>query len=95
MSNPDDSRSAARARFLAEFAWHEGHADMWRVFEDADSWAVLVAGLAEPWSKAGITKVVGIESRGFLLGGCRRADTRCRLPCNPQDRRTLGRYKAE
>lgn len=25
--------------------------------------------MAAPWKKAGITKVVGIESRGFILGG--------------------------
>ena len=28
-----------------------------------------MAGLAAPWREAGITKVIGIESRGFLLGG--------------------------
>lgn len=29
---------------------------------------VVVPGLAEPWRARGLTKVAGIESRGFLLG---------------------------
>jgi adenine phosphoribosyltransferase len=29
----------------------------------------VVAGLVEPWRTAGVTKVLGIEARGFVLGG--------------------------
>jgi len=71
MANPADPGSAvaaARRALLAEFRWQGGHADVWRVFADAGSLATVVAGLAEPWRGAGITHVIGIESRGFLLG---------------------------
>lgn len=59
----------ARATLLAEFRWHDGHSDIWRLFVNAPSLLSLVDGLAEPWRDTGITHVVGIESRGFLLGG--------------------------
>ena len=41
---------------------------MWRVFDDGAVFAAVVAELVEPWRAAGITKVCGIESRGFVLG---------------------------
>ncbi len=41
---------------------------MWRVFADGDALAAVVTGLVEPWRGQQITRVVGIESRGFLLG---------------------------
>ncbi|MCU1467115.1 MAG: phosphoribosyltransferase [Actinomycetia bacterium] len=59
----------ARNAFLGRLGWHDGHADVWRVFNDADAFAAIVAGLAEPWRGRDVTKVCGIESRGFLLGG--------------------------
>ena len=59
----------ARATLLAEFRWHGGHADVWRLFVNAQVLSSLVDGLAEPWRDIGITHVLGIESRGFLLGG--------------------------
>jgi adenine phosphoribosyltransferase len=61
--------SSARDAFLARFRWQDGHADVWRAFEDGPTFAAVVDGLAEPWITAGITRVVGVESRGFLLGG--------------------------
>ena len=60
--------TAARDALLAHFRWSGGHADVWRVFADGDALAAVVTGLAEPWRDHGITRVVGIESRGFLLG---------------------------
>ncbi len=60
---------AAREALLSKFKWRDGHADVWRVFADGPTFAAVVAGLAAPWQDAGITKVMGIESRGFLLGG--------------------------
>jgi len=36
---------------------------------DAAAFTRAVAGMAEPFRGAGITKVVAIESRGFLFGG--------------------------
>jgi len=59
----------ARAAFLAAFRWHDGHADVWRAFEDGPTFTAIVEGLAAPWLDRGITKVAGVESRGFLLGG--------------------------
>lgn len=58
----------ARAALLDEFRWDTGHADIWRVFTNAAALTAVVAGLAEPWRDAGITQVLGVESRGFLLG---------------------------
>ena len=60
---------AARAAFLAAFRWHDGHADVWPAFADGPTFTAIVDGLAAPWVDAGITKVAGVESRGFLLGG--------------------------
>jgi adenine phosphoribosyltransferase len=64
-----DVRRAARERLLGRFRWQSGHADVWRLFSDAETLAVVVEGLADPWTDRGVTKVCGIEARGFLLGG--------------------------
>jgi adenine phosphoribosyltransferase len=60
---------SARSRLLDTFRWQSGHADVWRIFADADAFAAIIAGLVEPWRAGGVTRVLGIESRGFLLGG--------------------------
>ncbi|TYP84573.1 phosphoribosyltransferase [Blastococcus xanthinilyticus] len=57
-----------RRAVLDTFRWVEGHADVWRVFADADALRKVVAGLAAPWSDVGVTHVVGIEARGFVVG---------------------------
>lgn len=62
------AESAKRA-FLQRFVWEAGHADVWRAFDDGAVFAAIVGALVEPWRSAGITKVCGIESRGFILGG--------------------------
>jgi adenine phosphoribosyltransferase len=59
----------ARSAFLEQFCWRDGHADVWASFADARTLRVLVEGLAAPWLGRGVTRVVGLESRGFLLGG--------------------------
>ncbi len=64
-----DAVSLAREAFLARFQWHDGHADVWRAFEDGPTFSALVDGLAASWLDRGITRVVGVEARGFLLGG--------------------------
>jgi adenine phosphoribosyltransferase len=64
-----DAVSLAREAFLSRFEWHAGHADVWGAFADGTTLRALVDGLAAPWRDAGITRVVGVESRGFLLGG--------------------------
>src|SRR5712691_8405579 len=47
----------------------DGHADIWRIFLDALLLGRVVNALAAPFESDRITKVVGIEARGFLLGG--------------------------
>ncbi len=59
----------ARGAFFRQFAWNGGHADVWRVFDDGDALSAVVAGLVEPWHSRDVTKVCGVEARGFLLGG--------------------------
>ena len=59
----------AREELLRRFAWSGGHADVWRVFNDGAALEAVVEGLIEPWKAHNITKVCGVESRGFLLGG--------------------------
>lgn len=60
--------NSARDALLRTFRWESGHSDVWRVFADSDAFAAVVAGLVEPWRGASVTKVLGIESRGFILG---------------------------
>jgi adenine phosphoribosyltransferase len=57
------------AEILARFRWIDGHADVWRLFSDADFFPRLIHALADPFRTSAITKVVGIEARGFILGG--------------------------
>jgi adenine phosphoribosyltransferase len=54
------------ADLIARFAWVDGHADVWRLFDDGGLLERLVDALAEPY--AGVTKVAGVEARGFILG---------------------------
>jgi adenine phosphoribosyltransferase len=61
--------AAGKAALLRTFEWHGGHADVWRVFRDAEAFECVVAGMVAPYRTESITAVAGIESRGFLLGG--------------------------
>jgi adenine phosphoribosyltransferase len=61
--------TSPRSALLEHFRWCAGHADLWAVFADPDAFAVVVAGLIEPWRDQRVTRVLGIEARGFLLGG--------------------------
>ncbi|MEU3621477.1 phosphoribosyltransferase [Amycolatopsis coloradensis] len=54
---------------LRQFQWVGGHADLWPVFRDGDTFREVIKALVEPFRAAGVTAVCGIESRGFLLGG--------------------------
>jgi hypothetical protein len=60
---------AAAEAFLRRFSWQRGHADIWRVFDDSEAFAAVVAALIGPWREKDVTKVCGIEARGFILGG--------------------------
>ena len=61
--------AAGRDALLRTFQWHGGHADVWRVFRDAEAFELVVAGMVAPFRAGSITAIAGIESRGFLLGG--------------------------
>lgn len=43
--------------------------DITTLLSNPDALALAVRGLVEPFGSAGITAVVGIEARGFILGG--------------------------
>lgn len=45
----------------------DGHADVWRLFDDATQLREIAEALVEPF-RGEVTKVAGIESRGFVLG---------------------------
>jgi adenine phosphoribosyltransferase len=38
------------------------------VFDDGSAFALVVAALAEPWRASRVSKVCGVEARGFILG---------------------------
>jgi adenine phosphoribosyltransferase len=46
----------------------DGHADVLGVVADAGLLARAAAALAAPFSAAGVTKVAGLEARGFIFG---------------------------
>jgi adenine phosphoribosyltransferase len=45
----------------------DGHADVWRLFDDPTELREIAEQLVEPF-RGDVTKVAGIESRGFILG---------------------------
>jgi adenine phosphoribosyltransferase len=55
------------ARLRAEIHFVGGHADVWRLFDDATLLRDVAAALVDPF-RGRVTKVAGIESRGFILG---------------------------
>ena len=65
--NGEATRDAAARAVHRRFRWQGGHADVWRLFDEPATFAAIIAGLAEPWRDARITKVCGIEARGFVL----------------------------
>jgi adenine phosphoribosyltransferase len=54
--------------FQARFRWVDGHADVLGLLADPEVLRRLTFALAEPFQDAGITKVAGVEARGFALG---------------------------
>lgn len=61
--------SAAGQALLEQFRWVDGHADVWRVFRHGNAFRQVVSQLAAAAREHEATAIVGIESRGFLLGG--------------------------
>jgi adenine phosphoribosyltransferase len=58
----------ARSAFVRRFRWTNGHADFAGVLRDAEVLARLGPALTAPFAAAGITAVVALEARGFVLG---------------------------
>lgn len=69
MTSDGYTHEEAREALARRFRWVGGHADVWRLFDDGPTFTVICESLAEPWTDAGLTKVCGIEARGFILGG--------------------------
>lgn len=63
-----DPVDSARQAFLRTFRWTHGHADFSAVFCDPQALAALGPALAAPFARAGVTAVVALEARGFVLG---------------------------
>ena len=52
---------------LTRFRWIDGHADILGILSERGFLARSAAALAEPFANAGVTKVAGIEARGFVF----------------------------
>jgi adenine phosphoribosyltransferase len=50
-----------------EINFVDGHADVWRLFDDAERLREIAEDLVDPF-RGDATKVAGIESRGFIVG---------------------------
>ena len=53
---------------LSRFRWIGGHADVLGLLSDAGFLARSVEALAGPFEDAAVTKVAGVEARGFVFG---------------------------
>lgn len=53
---------------LSRFRWIGGHADVLGLLSDAGFLDRSIAALAEPFRDEGVTKVAGVEARGFVFG---------------------------
>jgi adenine/guanine phosphoribosyltransferase-like PRPP-binding protein len=54
--------------FIERFRWIGGHADVLGLLADGAFLAQAAKALAAPFRARGVTKVAGIEARGFILG---------------------------
>ena len=50
-----------------EIPFVDGHADVWRLFDDPVMLANVAEALVAPF-RGQVTKIAGVESRGFILG---------------------------
>jgi adenine phosphoribosyltransferase len=57
-----------RDEVIERLRTYDGHTDTLRLATDSDFFSRLVAALAEPFSRERVTKVVGVEARGFVFG---------------------------
>lgn len=59
--------SEIASRIMARFRWVHGHADVWLLFTEPLLFRDVVRALAEPFRDSRITKVAGVEARGFVV----------------------------
>jgi hypothetical protein len=75
--------NGSMSRLEIDIKFVNGHADVWRLFDDAARLRAVAEALVEPF-RGEATKVAGIESRGFILGTAaallRRPRPRAALP---------------
>jgi adenine phosphoribosyltransferase len=62
------SRAVVRQALLGAFRWIDGHADIAGLWTDPALLHGMATTLADPFRKQQITKVAGLEARGFVLG---------------------------
>ena len=48
-------------------AFVDGHADVWALFRDGTVFGEVVTGLAEPLRSWNVTKIAGVEARGYQI----------------------------
>jgi adenine phosphoribosyltransferase len=65
------------ADLIGHIPWVGRHADVWRAFSDRLVFPRLVAALADPFRGERITKVAGVEARGFILGSAVAVELSC------------------
>ena len=65
--------------------------DITTLLRHPEGLGVTIDRLAEPYAKASIDVVVGIESRGFILGECRCQVTRLRVRADSQTGEAAGK----
>ncbi|MCJ7826798.1 MAG: hypothetical protein MUP36_00935 [Demequinaceae bacterium] len=64
-----DLIGTGREALLRCFSWVDGHADMWKVFEDQAAFLAITRALACLAAEGQPTRILGIEVRGLLLAG--------------------------
>lgn len=64
-----DQRATAAQLLLRSFRWTHGHADFADALRDPDLLAAIGPALAGPFATGGVTAVVALEARGFVVGG--------------------------
>ena len=63
-----DLVTSARQQALRYFRWIDGHADTWAMLADGASLSTIVFGLTDLARQEQPDVILGIESRGFVLG---------------------------
>ncbi len=62
-----DSSSELTAELRQRITFPDGHADVWPLFYDPVLFNQVIEALAAPL-RHGVSKIAGVEARGFLLG---------------------------